>query len=146
MSSTNASLSNIAKNQGSKTLNNSKKAVNKQMKGFKQASPLKKVFIVLVIVMLFLFILYWINFAIKQKNNASTQNPVIISSPIDAWKNYNKVSISLPHHNHTLLRNDLIKDFLEILSAFVKACILHIFSSFMLEFKYGFSISLLIFF
>ena len=89
MSSTNASLSNIAKNQGSKTLNNSKKAVNKQMKGFKQASPLKKVFIVLVVVMLFLFILYWINFAIKQKNNASTQNPVIISSPIDAWKNYN---------------------------------------------------------
>ena len=58
MSSTNASLSNIAKNQGSKTLNNSKKAVNKQMKGFKQASPLKKVFIVLVVVMLFLFILY----------------------------------------------------------------------------------------
>ena len=26
-------------------------------------------------------------------------------------KNYNKVLISLPHHNHTLLRDGLIKDF-----------------------------------
>ena len=102
MSSTNASLSNIAKNQGAKTLNTSKKAINKQVKGFKEASPLKKIFIILAIVLLFLFLLYWINYAIKQKSDASTKNPVIISSPIDAWKTYNQVSIPVPPEGQEL--------------------------------------------
>jgi hypothetical protein len=102
MSSTNASLSNIAKNQGAKTLNSSKKAMNKQVKGFKEASPLKKIFIILVVVLLFLFLLYWINYAIKQKSDASTKNPVIISSPIDAWKTYNQVSIPVPPEGQEL--------------------------------------------
>ena len=103
MSSTNASLSNIARNQTSKTLNNTKKMMNKQVRGFNEAPPLKKIFIILAVVLLFIFILYWINYAIKQKNSASTLNPIIVSSPIDAFgKDYNKTEIPVPPEGQQL--------------------------------------------
>lgn len=102
MSSSNISLSNMAKNQGSKALNSSKRILNTQVKSFSEGTPLKKVFIILVVIMIFLFILYWINYALKQRKNASTQNPIIISSPIDAWKNYNQVSIPVPPEGQEL--------------------------------------------
>lgn len=102
MSSSNVSLSNMVKNQSGRAINSSKKMLNNQTKGFKNASPLKKIFIVLVIIMIFLFILYWINYAIKQKKDLTTQNPIIISSPIDAWKNYNQVSIPVPPEGQEL--------------------------------------------
>ena len=96
MSSSNATLSNLARNQGTKALNSSKKLVNNQMGRFKNASPMGKVFIILVVVTIFIFLLYWINVAIQQKNNNSKNNPIIVSSPIDGWKNYNEVSIPTP--------------------------------------------------
>lgn len=96
MSSSNATLSNLAKNQGAKTINSSKKMVNNQIGKFKKASPMGKVFIVLIVVTIFIFLIYWINVAIKQKNSNSSNNPVIVSSPIDAWKNYNQIKIPTP--------------------------------------------------
>ena len=57
MSSTNASLSNIAKNQGAKTLNTSKKAMNKQVKGFKDKSFKKNIYNISNSIIIFIFII-----------------------------------------------------------------------------------------
>lgn len=102
MSSSNATLSNFAKNQSSRTYNSSKKLVSNQVKQFNEGSPLKKVFTILIIVMIFIIVFYWINYALKHKSNTSKQNPIIISSPIDAWKEYNAVSIPVPAEGQEL--------------------------------------------
>ena len=96
MSSQNASLANLAKNQGTRAMNSSKRAANNQVGRFKKASPLGKVLMVLVVVFIFIFIVYAINVAWKQRNTDSKSNPIIVSSPIDAWKSYNTIEVPLP--------------------------------------------------
>ena len=96
MSSQNASLANLAKNQGTRAMNSSKRVVNNQVGRFKKASPLGKVLMILIVVFIFIFIIYAINVAWKQRNNDSKSNPIIVSSPIDAWKSYNTIEVPLP--------------------------------------------------
>ena len=70
MSSQNASLANLAKNQGTRAVNSSKRAVNNQVGRFKKAVS-RKSFNGSCCRIYFYFIVYAINVAWKQRNTDS---------------------------------------------------------------------------
>ena len=53
---------------------------------YSKSSTTTKVIIWIVIILIIVLLIWWIIYAIRKASQISTENPVIISSPIDAWQ------------------------------------------------------------
>lgn len=69
---------------------------------YSKSSTTTKVIIWIVIVLIIILLIWWIIYAINKASQTSTENPVIISSPIDAWVTRTGVSVPQPSSGYNL--------------------------------------------
>ena len=69
---------------------------------YSKSSTTTKVIIWIVIVLIIILLIWWIVYAINKASQTSTENPVIISSPIDAWVTRTGVSVPQPSSGYNL--------------------------------------------
>ena len=88
--------SNVPKNTPASAMNRTKTQATKQFKNLKQSSITKKILMVLIIIFVVWLIVYWIRTAYSQKGDNSKYSPIVIGSPIDAWKPRNPIKVPPP--------------------------------------------------
>ena len=69
---------------------------------YSKSSTTTKVIVWIVIILIIVLLIWWIVYAISKASQTSTENPVIISSPIDAWQTRTGVSIPQPSSGYNL--------------------------------------------
>jgi hypothetical protein len=94
----NNSLNNTANNLMRKGNNTMKTMANT----YNKSSPIAKVIIWVVVVFIVILLIWWIVYAIKKAKQQSTENPVIIGSPIDAWETRDPIKIPNPSSGYNL--------------------------------------------
>lgn len=94
----NNSINNTANNLMKKGNNAAKSVTNT----YNKSSKFVKVIVWVVVVLIVILLVWWIIYAIRKANQLSTENPVIIGSPIDAWETRDPIEIPNPSSGYNL--------------------------------------------
>lgn len=103
MSSNNNNMrNNSLNNTANKLMRKGNNTMKTMANTYNKSSPIAKVIIWVVVVFIVILLIWWIVYAIKKAKQQSTENPVIIGSPIDAWETRDPIKIPNPSSGYNL--------------------------------------------
>jgi len=95
----NIRMNNSVNNSLAKRGNNAMKSMTNT---YNKSGTFVKVLVWVVVVLVVILLVWWIVYAIQKANQTSTENPVIISSPIDAWETRDPLTVPSPSSGYNL--------------------------------------------